>query len=86
MESIIHADVFFFVATIALVVVALAVVILCVYVFFILQDIKCIIKRVKEGATHIGDTLETVATEVQEDGIVATLMALFHHKKKKRRS
>lgn len=84
MESFIHADIFFFVATIGLVVLTTLLVAIGWYLLHILKDVKVVTTRLKESAEHVGDAIDTVATDVAHDGIIATLTRAFHRERKKR--
>ncbi len=83
MESILHADIFFFVATIFVAIVGVATIVIGVYVVRILGDVAAVTKRIRESAESVGGAIDTVAEEVKHDGIVATVMGIIHREKKK---
>lgn len=86
MESIIQADIFFFVATIGFSLVALVLCVAAVYVIRILREVECIVRRVREGVDHVSEEAQRIAHDVAEDGIPSTLSRLWHQSKKKKRA
>ncbi len=54
MESVLKSDIFFFVATIALAVIAIAIVVAVIYAILILRDVRVITDRLKKGGIEIG--------------------------------
>lgn len=68
MDTLIHADVFFFVTTIAVVVVGAVAAIALVYLVKILSDIKKITAQVHEEAILFREDLHDLRTNVRHDG------------------
>lgn len=85
MESIIHADIFFFVATIALVILTLASLVVAWYAVTVLAEIRQIIVKVQKSANNVTDAIDNITADVQEDGVVATVAGLLHQTKKKKK-
>jgi hypothetical protein len=68
MESIAKADIFFFVTTIFVVLLAIALIIVTVYVIKILQDLKDISEIVKSETLHIAGDVEQLRADVKRNG------------------
>ena len=62
-------DVFFFVTTIAMVVITIVSAIAAVYVIAILKDIKYISQKAKNGTDQLAEDFEELRTNVREEGI-----------------
>ena len=86
MESIIHADIFFFVASIGFVLVALVICVAAMYIIRILREVEFIVRRVREGLDHVSEEAERIVHDVAEDGIPSALSRLWHQSKKKKRA
>jgi hypothetical protein len=84
MESIIHADIFFFVATIGFGIVAIVLCVAAVCVIRILREVECIVRRVREGVDHVSEEAGRIVHNVAEDGVFTTLSRMWHHTKKKK--
>ena len=68
MDTLIHADIFFFVTTIVVVAVGIILGIALVYLIRILGDVKKVSKKVKEGAEVLSDDLSDLRNNLKEDG------------------
>lgn len=68
MQDIMKADIFFFVTTIAVVVLSLLVIAVLVYVILILRDVKNISTRVKEEGRLLSDDLAQLRVNVRTEG------------------
>jgi uncharacterized membrane protein len=67
MQTLVHADIFFFVTTIAVILVAIVLVIVLIYIAIILADIRELSRTIKkEGAEIIGD-VHAFRDEVKEE-------------------
>jgi hypothetical protein len=75
METLVKADIFFFVTTIAVVVVSLLGVIVLVYAIRILRDVKDVSSRVRTGSELIGDDLAKVRTHMKHYGLFKAVLA-----------
>lgn len=84
MDSIIHADVFFFIATLGLLVFIVATIVVTCYIVTILHDARNIIRKVQRSTDTVTDTIENIASDVRDDGVIATIGGLFHRQKKKK--
>lgn len=72
MESIIHADIFFFVTTLAIIVLAIGFIVLFVYLFRIVKDVQHISKKVREESDRIIGDVEEARLNVKENGLRIT--------------
>jgi len=77
MESFIHADIFFFITSIVVVLLSIFLAILFVYGIRILRDVRHISKRVREESDRIIEDVETIRTNVKQDGLHMTTIISF---------
>lgn len=68
MDTLIHADIFFFVTTIAVVVVALILTVVLIYLAKILSDIKKITEQVHEETLLFREDLHDFRGQVRREG------------------
>ncbi len=85
MQDIVHADIFFFIASIALVIFTCVASIATVFLISILRDVKEVTRRVRTGVEHISESAEEIVDDIKQDGVVATIAKLRHREVKKRR-
>lgn len=64
MEQIIHADIFFFVSTIALVCVTAGVIVIIVYVIGIVRDVRTITRRIGKESEAIVRDIHALRTKL----------------------
>lgn len=86
-ESFIHADIFFFISTIALVVITVLLSIAAVYLIRILRDASEVSEKIKEEGGEIAADLKRLRANLRDEGVkwkhVASLArALFGRKAK----
>lgn len=90
MDTLIHADIFFFVTTIAVIVVAMALAIALVYLVRILNDVKRIAEQVREETVLFREDIRDLRGQVRNEGFklrgFLDLITGFFGKKKKTRS
>lgn len=67
MQSLIHADVFFFVTTIAVVILAIILAVVLVYIAIILADIRELSRTIKKEGAEIIDDVHAFRDEVKEE-------------------
>lgn len=84
-ESLIHADIFFFVSTIALVVIAVLLSIAAVYLIRILRDASEVSEKFREEGGEIVSDLKKLRANLREEGVkwrhvAALVRALFGRK------
>ena len=58
MQTLIHADIFFFISTIATVIIAISIVIALIFVILILKNLRQISETVKTEAGHIAEDMD----------------------------
>jgi hypothetical protein len=94
MTTLVHADIFFFVTTIAVVVVAIAFVVALVYLIAVLRRIRDVMEEVKAEAILVRDDIHNLRDQVRSGGFkLASLFSfagklfnigkLFNFKKKR---
>ena len=67
-ESLLHADIFFLITTIALVIVSTGVIIALVYVIHILKAVKDITDRIREEGVEIIADLKALRKNLRDEG------------------
>ncbi len=84
-ESLIHADIFFFISTIALVLISIAVVIALVYLIRILRNVGEVTDKIKTESTEIVGDLKKLRANLRDEGVkwkhVADLVRVFFMRK-----
>ena len=85
MESIIHADIFFFIASIGVIIFTIVAAVAGIYMIGIMRDVKCVTKRIRNGVEHISESAEEIVDDIKHDGIIATISKFGHQEAKKRR-
>ena len=68
MDTLIHADIFFFVTTIAVMVVAAAFTVVLIYLVKVLRDVKSITEQVREEAVLFREDVKDLRGEIRKDG------------------
>lgn len=84
MNTLIHADIFFFITTTAVIFLTFILAIIGVYVVLILQDTKAITKKIKEESDELAGDLKELRGEIKKEG--ANLKKLFNFFIKKAKS
>ncbi len=77
MNSLIHADVFFFITAIA---VGVLTIVLCVigwYVFMIVRDVKYVSKRLRDGIDELEDDFMSIRNMLTQEGQRAKYLVEF---------
>jgi hypothetical protein len=87
METLIHADIFFFVTTVVLIVFSIGVIIALIYVIKILHNVFHVSVKVKEESDEILSDIKTLRGNVKSHGfsvkyIKAFISKVFKRKKK----
>jgi hypothetical protein len=77
MQSLIHADIFFFVSTIALVVLTIGGVIILVYIIKIIRDVSHVSGRVKEESDEILNDVKTLRGNIKSEGFKFSFVHRF---------
>jgi hypothetical protein len=77
-ETLIHADIFFFVTTILAIVLGIGIAVALFYIIRILRAIDFISKEVKGETVEIIEDVRTFRTSMKEDGVrMGHFLALF---------
>jgi hypothetical protein len=89
MDTLIHADVFFFITTIAVVVVATALTIALIYLAKVLSDLKKITEQVRDETVLFRGDLSDLRSNIKQEGFKLYQLAdfatgLFQRKKPSR--
>lgn len=77
MNEIMHADIFFFITSIAVVIATLLVCIMLYQVIRILRSIRRIVDRIDEGSEIIAEDIENFRSYVAEGSLVSQLIHFF---------
>ncbi len=77
MSEVLHANIFFFIASVATVVFCILVCIALYHVIKILRSIRAIIERIEAGSEVIAEDLATVRSFVANGGMVSRIFGLF---------
>jgi hypothetical protein len=77
MDTLIHADVFFFVTTVVVIVVGIAFTIALVYLTKVLSDVKEITGQVKEEALLVREDIKGLRSDVKQEGFRAERFLMF---------
>lgn len=87
MTELLHANIFFFIASIATIVFCILVSMVLYQVFKIMQSIRVIMNRIEMQSEQIADDIDAMRTFVRRGSIVSTLFNLFAggrtHKKRR---
>ncbi len=87
-ESLIHADIFFFISTIALVVISIGLCIILYYVWGIAKNIRDISDKVAEESDEILEDVRKLRVSLRDEGVkwrhVLSLVRAFFVKKEKK--
>ena len=94
MDSLIHADIFFFVTTIAVIVAVIVLGVVAFYVIKILRDVVSVMKIVKAETEAVQNDVESARRYIKTKGVrlstwIETIVAFFLARrslKKRRRS
>lgn len=77
MNEILHANIFFVIASIATVCFCILICVVLYHLIKIMQSIRAILARVEEGSEVIAEDLSHLRAAIMEGGIVSRLIALF---------
>jgi hypothetical protein len=77
MDTLIHADIFFFVTTVAVIVVGIALTVALIYLANVLSDIKEITKQVKEETILFREDIRDLRSDVKNEGFRAERFLMF---------
>ena len=84
MDTLIKAGVFFFITTVAIIVLSLLLAVLIIYIIKISKDIKYISNKAKNEADLIAEDLSDLRENVKEKGVkLKYLISFFNNLRKK---
>lgn len=87
METLIHADIFFFITTIWVVIISAIVVVILWHVVFIVKDLRHISSKIREGGDTLSDDLHDLRVVMHTEGAnVGHVWKYFKHLFEKRKS
>ncbi len=86
MNEILHANIFFLIASIATVCFCILVSIVLYQVIKILQSIRSILNRIEEGSEMIAEDLSHLRQVIMDGGIVSRLIGMFFGKTGERKN
>jgi uncharacterized protein YoxC len=79
-NELIHADIFFFVTTIAVIVISVLFAIILAYVAAILKDLKGISRKVKDETEAIAQDMDDLRDEIRKEGVKLKPLVKFGKK------
>jgi hypothetical protein len=77
MDTLIHADIFFFVTTIVVVIVGIALTIALIYLAKVLSDVKDITKQVKEETILFRNDIKELRGDIKKEGFRMERFMIF---------
>jgi hypothetical protein len=77
MDTLIHADIFFFVTTIAVVIVSIALTIALIYLAKVLSDVKEITQQAKEETVLFREDIKGLRSDIKREGFRFERFAMF---------
>ena len=91
MDSIIHADIFFLVSTVTIIVISIGLVIALIYIIRILKNVTYVSSKVKEETDEILSDVKTLRGHIKAEGfkvkyITAFLSGIFKRKKSSKKN
>ena len=79
MDTLVHADVFFFITAIAVVIIGFVLAVAGVYIILILRDVRYISGRVREESDRLTEDIHDMRTVLRTEGFhLKTLIDGFH--------
>jgi hypothetical protein len=77
MNEILHANIFFIIASVATVCFCILVCIILYHLIKIMQSVRAILTRIEEGSEVIAEDLTHLRATIMEGGIVSRLIGFF---------
>jgi hypothetical protein len=77
MDTLIHADIFFFITTIVVVIVGIALTIALVYLAKVLSDVKEITRQVKEETILFREDIQGLRGDIKKEGFRVERFVMF---------
>ena len=80
MNTLIHADIFFFITTIWVVIISAIVVVILWNIVYIVKDLRYISKKIREGSDVVSSDLHDLRTIIHTEGAnVDSIWKYFKH-------
>lgn len=91
MESLIHADIFFFITTVIVILLGIVLVVIFIYIALILVDIRAISRIARSESADIADDIHMIRSEVQSElrrgsSVIASLVRVIRGLFRRRKS
>ena len=77
MTSILTSDIFFFITSIAVILISMCIIIICLYVIAILKDVKVLSQKTKDESERILEDIRLIREDVAYRGIQMTNLFSF---------
>ena len=78
MDKLVHADIFFFITTCAIVLLTIIFAVVLVYGIFVAKNVLYIVKKIKEESDNISGDIAHARQKIREQGMkVASYVAFF---------
>jgi hypothetical protein len=77
MDSLLHADIFFLVTTVAMILITIVIVIALIYVIKILRDVSSVSKKVKNESDEIINDIKLLRGSIKTQGLKMSLLKNF---------
>lgn len=74
MNTLVHADIFFFISTIALVIISLFVAVALFFVVKILRDVQVVVSKIRKAGNELEEDFEHLRSAVKAQGYKARAM------------
>ncbi len=77
MDELIHADIFFFITAIAVVIISIGMAVVLYFIINILRDVRVVAKKVRKASDELEQDFEVLRSSVKEEGVrVKTIVEL----------
>ena len=77
MDQLVHADIFFFITAIAVVIISIGLAIVLYFVIDIVLDVRAVVKKVRKASSELEQDFEVLRSSVKEEGVrVKTIVEL----------
>jgi len=83
MNEILHANIFFFIASIGVVLFSVLVCVALYYIIRILRAVERIVARVERGSDVIAEDVAHLRTYLAERSLISRIIGMFFNKQKK---
>ena len=77
MDQVLHANIFFIIASVATVVFCILIVVILYHVLKLVKAIRRIVDRVEAGSEQLADDLTTLRTYVAGGGVITRVLGFF---------